>query len=190
MSIVAIRPALAADLPHIAAIYADAVINGTASYELDPPDLAEMTARFNSLTRGDYPYVVAEHAGMVLGFAYAGPFRPRPAYRFIVEDSIYLAPEAKGQGIGRQLLETLIAQSTALGFRQLVAVIGDGHPGSASVRLHERLGFRAAGTLTGSGYKHGRWLNTVFMQLEMNGGAGIPPDPQSLPERNFRRAGS
>ena len=101
-----------------------------------------------------------------------------------------MAPEAKGQGIGRQLLETLIAQSTALGFRQLVAVIGDGHPGSASVRLHERLGFRPAGTLIGSGYKHGRWLNTVFMQLEMNGGADIPPDPQSLPERNFRRPGS
>ena len=165
------------------------MINGTASYELEPPDPAEMTARFNSLTHGSYPYVVAEHAGTVLGFAYPGRSgRARPIASS--SDSIYVAPEAKGQGIGRQLLETLIAQSTALGFRQLVAVIGDGHPGSASVRLHERLGFRPAGTLIGSGYKHGRWLNTVFMQLEMNGGADIPPDPQSLPERNFRRAGS
>ena len=187
MSTIAIRPAAAADLSRITAIYADAVINGTASYELEPPDSAEMTARFNSLTYGSYPYVVAEHAGTVLGFAYAGPFRPRPAYRFIVEDSVYVAPQAKGQGVGLKLMQALIEAARAAGFRQIVAVIGDGHADSASVRLHEKLGFRHSGRLEGSGYKHERWLDTVFMQLSLNGGAQVPPDPESLPDRKFRQ---
>lgn len=181
-----IRPATKADLDAIAEIYADAVTHGTASYELEPPTKTEMTARFEALAAGGFPYLVAENDGRVIGYAYAGPFRPRPAYRFVVENSIYVAPNAKGRGLGRLLLERLVAEAEKLGFRQMIAVIGDGHAGSASVRLHERLGFRHGGRLEGSGYKHGRWLDTVFMQLSMNGGAATPPDPASMPERSFR----
>jgi len=186
MDDIALRPATADDLDAITAIYRDAVANGTASYELEPPSRAEMAARFEALKGGGFPYLVADAAGAVLGYAYAGPFRPRPAYRFVVEDSIYVDPAAKGRGLGARLLSGLIAESTALGFRQMVAVIGDGRPDSPSVRLHERLGFRHAGLLQGSGYKHGRWLDTVFMQLAMNGGRDIEPDPASWPERKFR----
>jgi phosphinothricin acetyltransferase len=188
MSNISIRTATAADLGRITGIYADAVINGTASYELEAPTLAVMSERFEGLRLAGYPYIVAEAGdGTVLGHAYASAFRPRPAYRFIVEDSIYVAPEAKGRGVGRALLEALIETVRALGFRQMIAVIGDGRADSASVRLHEKLGFRHSGRLEGSGYKHERWLDTVFMQLEMNGGSKTPPDPQSWPERKFRR---
>lgn len=186
MSSIALRDATEADLDRITAIYADAVTNGTASYELEPPTRAEMAARFAALRAGDFPYLVAETEAGVAAYAYAGPFRPRPAYRFIVEDSIYVAPEAKGRGFGKLLLEELIAGSRQRGFRQIVAVIGDGSPQSPSVRLHERLGFRHSGTLQGSGYKHGRWLDTVFMQLSLNGGTTTSPDPGSMPERRFR----
>ena len=186
MSRLKIRNAEPADLDAITAIYADAVLHGAATYELDPPDRAEMTGRFETLVSGSYPYLVADLAGRVAGYAYAGPFRARPAYRFIVEDSVYVAPDAKGRGIGGMLLERLIAETRELGFRQMIAVIGDGHADSPSVRLHERLGFRHCGRMDGSGYKHGRWLDTVFMQLSMNGGTATPPDPASLPEQNFR----
>lgn len=185
-----IRAATAADLGRITEIYADAVVNGTASYELEPPPLAEMRARFDALQAGDFPFLVAVDAGgAVLGYAYAGPFRTRPAYRFIVEDSIYVDPPAKGRGVGFELGRALIEAVERLGFRQLVAVIGDGGAGSASVRLHEKLGFSHSGRLHGSGYKHGRWLDTVFMQLELNGGASRAPDAESMPERKFRRGG-
>jgi L-amino acid N-acyltransferase YncA len=184
-----IRPATPADLDAITEIYADAVRNGTASYELQPPARAEMAARFETLAAGGFPYLAAESSGKIVGYAYAGPFRPRPAYRFVVENSVYVAPDAKGLGIGRLLLERLIAEAEKLGFRQMIAVIGDGHAGSASVKLHERMGFRHSGRLEGSGYKHGRWLDTTFMQLSMNGGAATPPDPDSLPERKFRAGG-
>ena len=186
VSDLAIRPATSADLDEITEIYADAVTNGTASYELEPPNRAEMTARFETLVAGGFPYLVAESAGGVVGYAYAGPFRPRRAYRFVVENSVYVAPDAKGRGVGGLLLERLIAEVEKLGFRQMIAVIGDGRPDSASVKLHERVGFRHSGRLEGSGYKHGRWLDTTFMQLPMNGGAQTPPDPESLPERRFR----
>ncbi|WP_376702676.1 N-acetyltransferase family protein [Mesorhizobium sp. ISC25] len=186
MSSITLRAAMSADLDRITEIYADAVTNGTASYELEPPSRTEMGARFDNLMAGGFPYLVAEKAGGVLGYAYAGAFRPRPAYRFVVEDSVYVAPEAKGQGVGLLLMQGLIEAAKAAGFRQIIAVIGDGRPDSASVRLHEKLGFRHSGRLEGSGYKHGRWLDTVFMQLPINGGASIPPDPQSLPERKFR----
>ncbi|MCF6123492.1 N-acetyltransferase family protein [Mesorhizobium sp. M7A.F.Ca.CA.001.07.2.1] len=190
MSNIAIRPATVADLDSVTDIYADAVTQGTASYELEPPSRAEMGVRFDSLTAGGFPYLVAEKDGTVLGYAYAGAFRPRPAYRFIVEDSVYVAPEAKGQGVGLKLMQSLIEAVTTAGFRQIIAVIGDGRPDSASVRLHEKLGFRHSGRLEGSGYKHGRWLDTVFMQLSLNGGATLPPDPESLPERKFRLRGN
>ncbi|MGX5848373.1 N-acetyltransferase family protein [Mesorhizobium sp. PL10] len=186
MSIVTMRGALEVDLDRITEIYADAVTHGTASYELEPPSRAEMGARFDSLTGGGFPYLVAEKDGVVLGYAYAGAFRPRPAYRFIVEDSVYVAPDAKGQGVGLMLMQALIEACRVAGFRQIIAVIGDGHADSASVRLHEKLGFRHSGRLEGSGYKHGRWLDTVFMQLSLNGGATVPPDPDSLPEQKFR----
>ncbi|MER8375952.1 GNAT family N-acetyltransferase [Mesorhizobium sp. M1338] len=186
MSNITIRPATAADLDRITEIYADAVAQGTASYELEAPSRAEMGVRFDSLMAGGFPYLVAQKDGAVLGYAYAGAFRPRPAYRFIVEDSVYIAPEAKGQGVGLKLMQSLIEAVEAAGFRQIIAVIGDGHADSASVRLHEKLGFRHSGRLEGSGYKHGRWLDTVFMQLSLNGGASAPPDPESLPEQKFR----
>ncbi|MGX7875794.1 N-acetyltransferase family protein [Mesorhizobium sp. ORM6] len=190
MSNIVIRTATSDDLDTVTEIYADAVANGTASYELEPPSLGEMGARFDTLAAGGFPYLVAEKDGAVLGYAYAGPFRPRPAYRFIVEDSVYVAPQAKGQGVGLKLMQRLIAAVEAAGFRQIVAVIGDGHADSASVKLHEKLGFRHSGRLEGSGYKHGRWLDTVFMQLSLNGGALLPPDPASLPERMFRKSGN
>ncbi len=186
MSNISVKAAVTADLDRITEIYADAVRNGTASYELEPPSRAEMGNRFDALASGGFPYLAAEKDGAVVGYAYAGPFRPRPAYRFIVEDSVYVAPEAKGQGIGLLLMRALVEAVRAAGYRQIIAVIGDGHADSASVRLHEKLGFRHSGRLEGSGYKHGRWLDTVFMQLPLNGGTAQPPDPDSLPERKFR----
>jgi L-amino acid N-acyltransferase YncA len=186
-SMTTIRPATEADLPAITAIYRASVLDGTATYELEAPDEAEMRARFGALTGAEYPYIVAEDAdGALLGYAYAGPFRARPAYRFFTENSVYLAPSAQRKGIGRRLMQDLIARCTALGFRQIVAVIGDGTPDSASVKLHTALGFALCGTMVGSGYKHERWLDTVIMQLPLNGGNTTPPDADSMPERRYR----
>lgn len=180
-----LRPAKPADLDAVTDIYAQAVRHGTASYELEPPTRDVMATRFAALTGPGYPYLVAEEAGgRVVGYAYAGPFRPRPAYRFIVEDSVYIAPDRQGRGLGRLLLGALVEACTILGFRQILAVIGDGSAESASVRLHAALGFHLAGTLQGTGYKHGRWLDTAIMQLSINGGNTTPPDARSLPERN------
>lgn len=187
MSTLQIRAATSADLDAITAIYADAVLNGTATYELNVPDRNEMERRFTSLIEAGFPYLVAEdEAGRILGYAYAGPFRERPAYRFIVEDSVYLSPDAQGRELGVTLINRLIEEATALGFRQMIAVIGDGSPNSASVRVHQKLGFRHCGVMEGSGYKHGRWLDTTFMQLSMNGGNQTDPDPTSLPEKRFQ----
>lgn len=188
MGEISIRAATPADIDAITAIYGHAVAQGTASYELEPPSREEMAGRHEALVSRGYPYLVAEEDGRILGYAYAGPFRPRRAYRFVVEDSVYIDPAAQGRGIGRKLLDALIAECTRLGFRQMLAVIGDGTNHHASVRLHEAAGFRHAGNLVGSGYKFGRWLDTVFMQLEMNGGTATPPDPESLPEKMFRQA--
>ncbi|HTV68047.1 MAG TPA: GNAT family N-acetyltransferase [Rhizobiaceae bacterium] len=186
MSTFATRPAEERDLDQITDIYADAVKNGTASYELEPPSRSEMGVRFKGLSDGQFPYIVAEQDGAILGYAYAGPFRPRAAYRFVVENSVYVAPRAKGKGIGKSLMVELIRLCEASGYRQMIAVIGDGRVDSASVILHEKLGFTHSGRLEGSGYKHGRWLDTVFMQFTMNGGNTSAPDPDSLPERKFR----
>ena len=188
-----VRPARPADLQAITNIYAHAVINGTASYEYDPPSLAEMTARYQALVDGGFPYLVAAYEedsgdGVLFGYAYAGPFRTRPAYRFMVEDSIYIAPDAQGQGIGKLLLTELIARCEALGFRQMIAVIGDGELNQPSVGLHEAMGFLPCGQITGSGFKHGRWCDTVLMQLAMNGGSESDPDPASQAEQRFRAA--
>ena len=171
-----LRPAIAADLPAFQAIYADAVLHGTASYEIDPPDLAEMTRRYETVRDGGYPWLTAEDGnGTVLGYAYAGAFRPRPAYRFMVEDSIYVAPEAKGRGVGKALLRGLVEACRTGGYRQILAVIGDAERNPASIALHESLGFSPCGLIAGSGYKHGRWLDTALMQLALNGGRSTPP---------------
>src|SRR6478752_3887014 len=145
MSSLEIRPAAAADLPTITEIYEHAVRYGTATFELIPPDLAEMTRRFRALVDGGFPYLVAVVDGSVIGYAYAGPYRPRPAYRFTVENSIYLQPAIHRRGIGLQLLQGLIAESETRGYRQMIAVIGDsGNAGSIGV--HARCGFQMIGT--------------------------------------------
>jgi L-amino acid N-acyltransferase YncA len=170
-----IRPALAADLPAITEIYAEAVRFGTATFELVPPDLAEMTRRFQALADGGFPYFVADLEGRVTGYAYAGPYRPRPAYRFTVENSVYLAPAIHRRGIGRQLLERLIADCETRGFRQMIAVIGDS-ANAASVGVHTACGFQMIGTHPNVGLKFGRWLDTVMMQRALGEGARtLPP---------------
>ena len=170
-----IRPAGAADVEAIAGIYAHAVRFGTASFELEPPDAAEMARRQQTLLDGGYPYLVArEGNGPVLGYAYAGPYRARPAYRWSVENSIYVAADAQGRGIGRALLDALVAEAELRGFRQMVAVIGDSAQ-TASIALHRACGFRLIGTLEAVGFKHGRWLDTVLMQRPLGPGASIAP---------------
>jgi L-amino acid N-acyltransferase YncA len=173
MSIV-LRPSSDADLPAITAIYAHAVAHGTASFELDPPDEVEMARRRAVLLEGGYPYVVAERAGEILGYAYAGPYRTRPAYRSTVEDSIYIAPSAHRQGVGRKLLAGLIAECEARDFRLMIAVIGD-EESHGSIALHKNLGFEPAGVIRGIGYKHGRWLSTVLMWRPLGHGMSRPP---------------
>lgn len=157
------------------AIYAHAVRHGTASFELEPPDVAEMTRRWQAVRAVGGPWLVAEAAGEVLGYCYAGPHRPRPAYRFALEDSVYVAPEAAGQGVGAALLGAAIAEAEAAGFRQMLAVIGDSG-NAASRRLHARLGFTDAGHFRSVGFKHGRWLDVVLMQRAL--GPGDATDPR------------
>jgi phosphinothricin acetyltransferase len=177
-----IRSAAEADIPAIAAIYAEAVLNGTATFELEPPSEAEMRRRFAGLAEGGFPYLVAEKAGSVLGYGYAGPYRPRPAYRHTVEDSVYLAKEARGRGIGSALLRELVRASEQRGFRQMIAVIGDsGH--EASIRLHQSAGFALVGTFRDVGYKFGRWLDTVLMQRALGPGGGAPPNQSATDRR-------
>lgn len=176
MTAPAIRPAAPADIPAIAAIYAHAVLHGTASWELEPPDVAEMLRRFEAVKAGGYPYLVAERQGAVLGYAYAGAYRPRPAYRATVENSIYIAPAAQGLGLGALLLEALMKACTERGFRQMIAVIGDGTGASVgSRRLHEKAGFRLIGIAEKVGFKHGRWLDQMLMQKELGEGDRTPP---------------
>ncbi|WP_377297341.1 GNAT family N-acetyltransferase [Rhizobium sp. SGZ-381] len=179
-----LRDATLSDISIITAIYRDSVLNGTASYELVAPDEAEMRARFEAIIAKGYPYIAAEDEdGSLLGYAYASAFRTRPAYRWLVEDSIYLAPEARGRGIGKALLAELITRTTALGFRQMVAVIGGASPASAG--LHAALGFRMVGTMQGTGYKHGTWLDTIFMQRELGAGTSTDPDLDTYPGTLF-----
>jgi L-amino acid N-acyltransferase YncA len=171
-----IRPAIAADIPAITAIYRHAVLHGTASWELDPPDEAEMARRQEAILAGGYPYLAAESDGVLCGYAYAGAYRPRPAYRATVENSIYIAPDAQGRGIGTALLDTLIAACAERGFRQMIAVIGD--PAGNSVgsrRLHERAGFRLVGIAEKVGFKHGNWLDQMLMQKELGDGDRSAP---------------
>ena len=169
-----VRPSSEADLDTITAIYAHAVTHGTASFELDPPSKAEMVRRRAAILEGGYPYFVAEKDGAVLGYAYAGAYRTRPAYRSTVEDSIYVAPSAQGQGVGRLLLAALIEECEIRDFRLMVAVIGD-EESKGSIGLHRSMGFEPVGILKGIGYKHGRWLSTVLMQRALGRGMQEPP---------------
>jgi L-amino acid N-acyltransferase YncA len=176
MTDLALRDSTAADIPAIARIYGHWVTHGSGSFETDPPGEAEMARRREAILAGGYPYLVAvDGAGAVVGYAYVSAYRPRRAYRFTVENSIYVAPDAGRRGIGRLLLEALVARSTALGYRLMVAVIGDsGNAGSIGV--HKACGFAHAGLLPAIGWKHGRWLDCVMMTLPLGPGATAPPE--------------
>lgn len=169
-----IRPSRESDIPAITAIYAHAVRHGTASFELDPPDEAEMARRREALLSSGFPYFVAEQDGTLAGYAYAGSYRPRPAYRFTVEDSIYVAPDMQGQRVGKALLTQLLTECESRGFRQMIAVIGDS-ASQGSIRLHASLGFTPAGQIAHVGYKHGRWLDQVLMQRALGDGSATAP---------------
>jgi phosphinothricin acetyltransferase len=161
---VTIRPARTSDIAAITRIYAHSVEHGTDSFELDPPDEIEMGSRMQGLLTDNFPYLAAESNGVLCGYAYAGLYRARPAYRWSLEDSVYVAPDMYRRGIGLALLAALIERAGALGFRQMIAVIGDSTRQAASIGLHEALGFRHVGILQDVGFKHGRWLDTVLMQ--------------------------
>jgi len=170
-----LRPAAVDDLPAIQRIYAHHVIHGLGSFEEIPPDLMEMQARYAALMERRFPYLVAESAGEILGYAYAAPYRPRPAYRYSLEDSVYVAPQAQGQGCGRALLARLIEESTALGYRQMIAVIGGDSANLPSIALHRALGFQERGVLQNVGFKLGRWVAVAILQRPLGAGSTIPP---------------
>lgn len=176
-----VRPSEERDLPAIVGIYSHHVKHGFGSFEEVPPDLPEMARRRADVLGKDFPYLVAELDGRVVGYAYASNYRPRVAYRFSVEDSIYVSPDAPRKGIGRALLENLIARCSGLGYRQMVAVIGDTQ-NTGSIALHAALGFRVVGTLPSIGFKHGRWVDSVFMQRPLGPGDSILPGAQTRPE--------
>jgi phosphinothricin acetyltransferase len=169
-----IRPSTPGDIDAISRIYAHAVEHGTASFELTPPDRSEMDRRRSALVDAGYPYLVAEGDRGLLGYAYAGAYRTRAAYRSTVEDSVYVSPDAQGSGVGRALLAGLIEACEAADFRLMVAVIGD-EASAGSIRLHESLGFEHVGVLKPIGYKHGRWLGTVLMQRPLGPGDAAAP---------------
>jgi len=169
-----IRPSTAADVPAITAIYAWNVQHGTGTFELEPPDEAEMSRRRDDVLAKGLPWLVAERAGSVLGYAYANHFRPRKAYRFCVEDSVYLAPETQGQGVGTLLLAELMGRCEALGARQMLAVIGDS-ANRGSIGVHKKLGFQDVGVLRSVGWKFDRWLDVVMMQKLLGAGETTAP---------------
>jgi phosphinothricin acetyltransferase len=159
----------------VAAIYAHHVLHGPASFETEPPDPVEMRRRRAEVVAKGLPYLVADCAGVVLGYAYAGTYRPRAAYADTVENSVYLHPDAIGRGLGRRLLAALIDAAEQCGLRQMVAVVGDA-ANEASIRLHEKLGFRRVGVLREVGWKHGVWLDSVLLQRSLGAGGSVPPD--------------
>ena len=169
-----VRPATAEDAEALAAIYGEAVLNGFGTFEEEPPSAADMEQRRRAIAERGLPYLVAEQDGQVLGFAYAGPFRPRAAYRYTLEDSVYVAPDAAGKGVGRAVLSAVIEACEALGVRQLMAVIGDSG-NAASIGLHRSLGFEQTGVGKSVGFKHGRWVDIVHMQKPLNGGDSLEP---------------
>jgi len=170
-----LRVATIADAAAITAIYAAHVLHGTATFELTPPAVDEMAARMRAIDADGHPWIVAERDASIVGYAYAAPYRPRPAYRYTCEDSIYVAADALGQGVGRRLLDALIDASMRRGDRQMMAVIGDAR-NLASVNVHRAAGFTPIGTLANVGRKFGRWLDVVMMQRPLGDGAGTPPE--------------
>ena len=173
-SAVLVRDSLETDVATIQAIYAHHVLHGTASFELTPPTLDEMRRRRADVVAKGLPYLVAEQNGVVVGYAYVTPYRPRPAYRFTVEDSVYVREGLAGQGIGGLLLAEVIKLCTAKGYRQMLAVVGDASP--PSVSLHERHGFKLAGTFKAVGYKFGAWRDTAMLQRVLGEGDQTDPD--------------
>lgn len=170
-----LRDAGVGDLPAITAIYGHNVLHGTGTFEEVSPSLDDMTTRFEAIRALNLPWLVAEQAGEVIGYAYAGQFRARNAYRYTIEDSIYLAPGHGGKGVGKALLTELIGRVQPMGFRALLAVIGDSE-NHASIALHKALGFQMSGTLPHVGYKFGRWLDVVMLTLPLNGGDQGAPE--------------
>lgn len=168
-----VRDATVDDFPAIAAIYAHHVLHGTASFEETPPSLDELLRRHAAVREHGLPWLVAEIDGHVAGYCYATPYRPRPAYRFTVEDSIYIDEAFRGRGLGHTLLDALIERCEAGPWRQMIAVVAD--PRGGSLKLHERLGFELTGTLRGVGFKHGEWRDTALMQRTLGPGADTPP---------------
>jgi phosphinothricin acetyltransferase len=173
-SAVRIRPALATDLADVQAIYARHVLTGLASFDEVPPGLEEMRRRFDDVTGRGLPYVVAELDGVLAGYGYCAPYRTRSAYRYSLEDSVYIREGMQRRGVGKAILAELIRRSSELGYRQLVAVIGDSAH-AASIALHARAGFLRVGTLRSVGYKLGRWVDSVIMQRALGEGDGAPP---------------
>lgn len=175
MNTVNVRDSEDADIDAIVRIYGHWVRHGLASFELTPPDADEIRRRRAAVLAGGYPHIVAAgEDGKVLGYGYAGPYRTRPAYRFACEDSVYVAPDAACRGIGRSLLQVLIARCEAVGLRLMVAIIGDSG-NEPSIGLHKALGFVHAGLLPAIGWKHGRWVDTVLMVRTLGAGASVPP---------------
>jgi phosphinothricin acetyltransferase len=170
-----VRDSAPEDLPAIERIYAHHVRHGLGSFEEIPPAREELARRRENVLAQGFPYLVAEADSDILGYAYAGQYRPRSAYRFSAENSVYVAPGAERRGVGRLLLETLIARCTAAGLRQMIAVIGDS-ANAGSIGLHAALGFRLVGTIEAVGFKHGRWVDSVVMQRPLGPGSSFPPD--------------
>lgn len=168
-----VREARPDDADAIAAIYAHHVLHGTATYDTEPPSAEAMREKIAHVRAKGWPFIVVEAGGEVVGYAYATQFRDRRAYAHACENSIYVRADRTGHGIGRRLLAELVDRSRDAGFRQMVAVIGGGEP--ASVALHAALGFREVGRLTAVGWKHGRWLDSVYMQLALGDGAATAP---------------
>jgi L-amino acid N-acyltransferase YncA len=172
-----IREVRPEDLAVITAIYAHAVMHGTASFEIEPPDEIAMRKRQQGLTGAGYPYIVAVQGETVVGYAYAGPYRARPAYRWSVENSVYVAPHMHRRGVGRMLLAQLITDCEVRDFRQMIAVIGDSAHQAPSIGLHRAVGFNLVGVLDAVGFKFGRWLDTAIMQRALGSGATQKPSP-------------
>ena len=170
-----IRPSTDADIPHITAIYRHHVLHGTGTFEIDPPSEADMAARRTDVLGKGLPWLVAEQDGRVLGFAYANWFKPRPAYRFSAEDSIYVAEDARGMGLGRLLLAELAAQAEAVGVRKLLAVIGDS-ANASSIGVHRALGFTDVGIMRSVGWKFGAWRDIVLMEKALGAGDTTSPE--------------
>jgi phosphinothricin acetyltransferase len=171
---VQVRPAAADDIPAIHGIYAHHVLHGLASFEEEPPSAAELRRRYEEVTARSLPWLVADFGGSVAGYGYCALYRTRSAYRFALEDSVYVRPDAQGRGVGSALLAELIARCEALGYRQLIAVIGDSAH-AASIALHASQGFVRVGTLRAVGFKFGRWVDSVLMQRPLGGGDATKP---------------